>query len=51
MLFRLHWSAAQHHEAFEEMKRLEKFGRSEEYARMMQEWNEAKPGNDASEQN
>jgi predicted Zn-dependent protease len=41
MLFRALWGAGSHALAFEEMKRLEKYGHSEEYARMMQEWNEA----------
>ena len=40
MLFRALWGAGEHALAFEEMKRLEKYGHSEEYARMMQEWNE-----------
>ncbi|HTM17803.1 MAG TPA: hypothetical protein VL135_12895 [Terracidiphilus sp.] len=44
MLFRMLWSAGQHKEAFDEKKRLEQYGASEEYARMMQEWNESKPG-------
>ena len=44
MLFRVLWSAKQRKEAFDEMKRLEQYGSSEEYARMMQEWNESKPG-------
>jgi len=44
MLFRVLWSANQRKEAFDEMKRLEQYGSSEEYARMMQEWNESKPG-------
>jgi len=44
MLFRILWSAGQHKEAFDERKRLEQYGPSEEYARMMQEWNESKPG-------
>jgi len=43
MFFRVLWSAGQHKEAFDEMKRLEQYGSSEEYARMMKEWNEAKP--------
>jgi len=43
MYFRVLWSAGQHKEAFDEMKRLEQYGPSEEYARMMKEWNEAKP--------
>lgn len=43
MLFRVLWNAGQHKEAFDEMKRLEQYGPSEEYARMMQEWNESKP--------
>jgi predicted Zn-dependent protease len=44
MLFRILWSGGQHKEAFNEMKRLEQYGPSAEYARMMQEWNESKPG-------
>src|SRR3569833_1831197 len=44
MLFRVLWRANQHKEAFDEMIRLEQYGPSEEYARMMQEWNESKPG-------
>ena len=44
MLFRILWSAGQHKESFDEMKRLEKYGPSAEYARMMQEWNVSKPG-------
>jgi predicted Zn-dependent protease len=44
MLFRVLWSANQRKEAFDEMKRLEQYGPSEEYARMMQEWSESKPG-------
>jgi predicted Zn-dependent protease len=49
MLFRALWGAGEHALAFEEMKRLEKYGRSEEYARMMQEWNEALKEDAASE--
>jgi predicted Zn-dependent protease len=41
MLFRALWGAGEHALAFEEMRRLEKYGHSEEYARMMAEWNEA----------
>ena len=44
LLFRVLWSAGEQKDAFDEMKRLEKFGPSAEYARMMQEWNESKPG-------
>ena len=45
MLFRALWSAGEHALAFEEKKRLEQYGHSEEYARMMAEWSEgAKPG-------
>ena len=40
MLFRALWGAGEHAQAFEEMKRLEKYGHSDEYARMMQEWKE-----------
>jgi predicted Zn-dependent protease len=50
MLFRVLWSAGEHQQAFDEMKRLEQFGHSEGYARMMQEWNEGKPENGSSEQ-
>lgn len=51
MLFRVLWSAGEHQQAFDEMKRLEKHGHSEEYARLMQEWNEGKPSNGAAEAN
>lgn len=47
LLFRVLWGAGEHGQAFDEMKRLEKYGHSEEYARLMQEWNENKP-NDAA---
>jgi predicted Zn-dependent protease len=50
MLFRVLWSANERKEAFDEMKRLEQYGPSEEYARMMQEWSESKPGDGAFEQ-
>jgi predicted Zn-dependent protease len=50
MLFRVLWSAGEHKQAFDEMKRLEQYGPSEEYARLMQEWNEAKPQNGAIEE-
>jgi len=40
MLFRALWGAGEHALAFEEMRRLEKLGHSEEYARMMAEWKE-----------
>lgn len=40
MLFRALWVAGENALAFEEMKRLEKYGHSEEYARIMEEWNE-----------
>jgi hypothetical protein len=43
MLFRVLWGAGEHKEAFDEQKRLERYGPSEEYARMMQEWKESKP--------
>jgi len=49
MLFRALWGAGQHELAFEEMKRLETYGHSEEYARMMQEWNEGVKDDAASE--
>ncbi len=49
MLFRALWGADEHAPAFEEMKRLEKYGHSEEYARMMQEWNEGVKEDAASE--
>ena len=50
MLFRVLWSAGEHGQAFDEMKRLEKYGHSEEYARMMQEWNEAKPNEEPAKE-
>jgi len=49
MLFRALWGAGEHALAFEEMKRLEKYGHSEEYARMMQEWNEGVKGDGGDE--
>lgn len=49
-LFRVLWSAGQHKEAFDEMKRLDQYGPSEEYARMIEEWNEGKPQDGATEQ-
>lgn len=48
MLFRAFWNAGEHRQAFDEMKRLEQYGPSQEYARMMQEWNEGNEGNPAS---
>jgi predicted Zn-dependent protease len=48
MLFRALWGAGEPALAFEEMRRLEKYGHSEEYARMMQAWNEAKRQDAAS---
>ena len=44
MLFRVLWNAGEKKQAFDEMKRLEKYGPSAEYAQMMQEWNESEPG-------
>jgi len=41
MLFRALWGAGEHAQAFEEMRRLEKYGHSEEYAQIMNEWNES----------
>ena len=49
MLFRVLWSAGEHKQAFDEMERLKQYGHSEQYARMMQEWNEGKPENGATE--
>ena len=49
MFFRILWSAGEHKQAFDEMERLEQHGHSEEYARMMEEWNEGKPKNGATE--
>lgn len=49
MLFRVLWSAGEHQQAFEEMKRLEQYGPSEEYERMMREWHEGKLGSGAEE--
>ena len=44
MLFRVLWNAGEKKQAFDEMKRLERYGPSAEYAQMMQEWNESEPG-------
>lgn len=49
MFFRALWFAGERPLAFEEMKRLEKFGHSEEYERIMQEWNEGVKQDAASE--
>ena len=49
MFFRVLWSAGENQQAFDEMKRLEQYGRSQEYARLMAEWNEGKAENRASE--
>lgn len=49
MLFRALWGAGEHALTFEEMKRLEKYGHSEEYARMMREWNEGVTDDAASQ--
>jgi hypothetical protein len=48
-LFRALWFAGERAPAFEEKKRLEKHGHSEEYARVMQEWNEGVKEDAASE--
>jgi predicted Zn-dependent protease len=50
MLFGVLWSAGEHRQAFDEMKRLEKHGHSEEYARLMREWNEGKRAEETTEQ-
>ncbi|HEY2467396.1 MAG TPA: hypothetical protein VGI45_06100 [Terracidiphilus sp.] len=49
MLFRVLWSAGEQMQAFDEMKRLEQYGPSEEYSRMMQDWNEGKRADGDSE--
>jgi predicted Zn-dependent protease len=49
MLFRILWSAGEHQQAFDEMKRLEEYGHSEAYAQLMQEWNAGKPVDEATE--
>ncbi len=49
MLFRVLWSAGEHGQAFDEMKRLEKYGHSDEYAQLMQEWNAGRQANAPSE--
>ena len=49
MLFRVLWSAGEHQQAFDEMRRLEKYGHSEGYAQLMQEWSEGKPGDETTE--
>ena len=51
LLFRVLWSAGEQMQAFDERKRLEQYGPSEEYARMMQEWNESNPANGDAELN
>lgn len=51
LLFRVLWSAGEHQQAFDEMKRLEQYGHSEEYERLMQEWNEGRSADDAPEPN
>lgn len=48
MFFRVLWSAGEHQRAFDEMKRLEQYGHSEEYARMMEQWNAGKPAGDSN---
>jgi predicted Zn-dependent protease len=45
MLFRVLWNAGEHEQAFDEMKRLEKYGHSEGYELLMKEWNEGEPEN------
>jgi predicted Zn-dependent protease len=49
MLFRTLWSAKEHQQAFDEMKRFTARGHSEEYERMMQEWNSAEQKNEKAE--
>lgn len=49
MFFRVLWSAGEHQQAFDERKRLEKYGHSEDYAQLMQEWSEGKPADGAAE--
>jgi len=49
LFFRVLWSAGERKQALDEMKRLETYGHSEEYARLMEEWSEAKPGDEAGE--
>lgn len=49
MFFRVLWSAGEQMQAFDEMKRLEQYGHSEEYARMMEEWNAGKPADGEAE--
>jgi predicted Zn-dependent protease len=51
MLFRVLWSAGEQMQAFDEMKRLEQYGHSEEYARMMEEWSDGKAENGLGEPN
>ena len=50
MFFRVLWSASEHQQAFDEMKRLEKYGHSEGYAQLMQEWSEGKPVDEPTEE-
>jgi predicted Zn-dependent protease len=50
MFFRVLWSAGEHQQAFDEMKRLEKYGPSEGYAQLMQEWSEGRPVDEPTEE-
>ncbi len=50
MLFRVLWSAGEHQQALDEKKRLEKRGQSEAYELLMQEWNEGKLEEEATEE-
>jgi len=48
MLFRVLWSAEQREQAFDEMKRFVAIAHSDEYARMLKEWDqEADPATEA----
>lgn len=51
MLFRVLWGAGEQIQAFDEMKRFEQYGHSDEYARMMQEWVEGKSTDGGAEAN
>jgi predicted Zn-dependent protease len=51
MLFRVLWNAGEHQQAFDEQKRLEKYGLSDGYALLMQEWDEGGPAHGSSEPN
>jgi predicted Zn-dependent protease len=50
MLFRVLWNAGERRQAFDEKKRLGERGVSDGYALLMQEWNEGKRWEDATDE-